>query len=145
MIYDTIFALFHAQSPPSSPVAVKDRTLSISSSNSSSRTGSLTRSATLPSNYSKGGLDPVPYSLPTVMSGGPASISSSRSSFSSSSSLDHAQNAPVFDPVTLEEIQQQQNQSTNGMHHLNHEIGNDLGQIDEYMNHHEGINDLSCT
>ena len=120
------------QSPPASPIAVKDRSLSVSSSSSR---GSLTRSQTLPSNYSKGGLDPVPYSVPVVLSGGPASISSSRSSFSSSSSLDHTANVPVFDPVTLEEING--GVSTNGHHH-HHNVTNDLGQIDEYMTHREG-------
>ena len=108
------------------------------SSNSSK--GSLTRSQTLPSNYSKGGLDPVPYSVPVVLSGGPASMSSSRSSFSSSSSLDHAAIAPVFDPVTLEEINS--GVSTNGHHHHHHHAANDLGQIDEYMAH-EGIFNFS--
>jgi len=107
-------------SPPSSPPIVKDRSLSVSSNSSK---GSLTRSATLPSNYSKGGPDPVPVNMPRL---GHNSRSSSRSSFSSSSSLDHANNMPVFDPVTLEELQT----PTNGHHHHRHDS---LGQIDEYI------------
>jgi len=103
---------------------VKDRSISVSSNASR---GSLTRSQTLPSSYAKGGaLDPIPVSVPVLS--GPNSISSSRSSFSSSSSLDQTNSGPVFDPVTLEEI----HQTTPNGHHHHHDS---LGQIDEYMNH----------
>lgn len=102
-------------SPPSSPMIVKDRLLSNNSK------VPLTRSHTLPSNYTKPGLEPKPVSVP-VMSGS-NSIASSRSSFSSSSSIDQSNNIPVYDPVTLEEIT-----ASNG-----HRSRESLEQIDEYM------------
>ena len=89
----------------------------------------MSRSQTLP--YNKTGLEPKPVSVP-VLSGN-NSISSSRSSFSSSSSLDRVNNAPVFDPVTLEEIHRAQSPSSAGQP-ISHES---LTHIDDIVNYQE--------
>lgn len=122
------------QSPPASPPIIKDRTLSISS-NSSVKSATLSRSATLPSNYTKPGLEPIPVSVP-LPSNGPNSISSSRSSFSSSSSLEQANNAPVFDPVTLEQINHHHQPNASNGHHP--DSRDSLTHIDEYMINNDG-------
>ena len=118
---------------------VKDRSLSTLATAYNSTKAPLTRSQTVPNQYTKNNLDPIPVSVPTPAWSGTGSISS-RSSYSSSGSLEHGTPTPIYDPVTLQEfypspqhgVIQQNGQSSSDEYVSSQQNGN--GELKYYFN-----------
>ena len=97
----------------------------------------LTRSLTLPNQYAKTSLEklnPIPVNVPTPTwsQSGTGSISS-RSSYSSSSSLEHGTQTPIYDAETLQELHMQTSPTQNDMMQRNVMQQNGRSSSDEYV------------